>query len=282
MALTRRALFFCAVCNLAVCNIGAAYAASSDTIGPAKGSLVIVGGGKIGPEIAQRFVALAGGPDANYVVIPTAGEDNQMDPAAIQKRFTERFGVQHVTVLHTRDRATAELPSFAEPLRAASAVWFEGGRQWRLVDSYLNTVTEREILAVLDRGGVVGGSSAGATIQGSYLVRGAVEGNSIMMAKGHEQGFALLKNSAIDQHLNTRHRENDLVPVIEAHPDVLGIGLDESTAIVVHGNRFQVIGESRVAIYDGKDHDGKKYYFLQRGGEFDLSRRAVVQSATSK
>lgn len=247
--------------------------ASAASLGPAKGYLVIVGGGKIGPEIIARFVTLAGGADANFVVIPTAAEEAGINLADIEKKFAAQFGIKHVTVLHTRDRSVADSPAFVAPLRTASAVWFEGGRQWRLADSYLNTATEREVKAVLNRGGVVGGSSAGATIQGSYLVRGAPEGAHIMMSPGHEQGFALLQNVAIDQHLLKRHRENDLVAVIDAHPDLLGVGIDESTAIVVHGNRFQVIGESKVAIYDGRDHDGKKYFFLSPGDSYEFDPR---------
>src|SRR4030095_4405381 len=104
--------------------------------------------------------------------------------------------------------------------------------------------------AVLARGGVIAGSSAGATIQGSYMVRGAPEGNHIMMAKGHEEGFGFLKNSAIDQHVIARKREEDLLPVIAAHPALLGLGLDEGTAIVVQGDRARVVGASKLAVYD--------------------------------
>ena len=109
----------------------------------------------------------------------------------------------------------------------------------------MGTRTQREIEGVLARGGVVGGSSAGATIQGSYLVRGAREGNQIMMAKGYEEGFGYLRGVAIDQHLLVRGRQDDLVEVIKAKPELLGIGLDEPTAIVVKGDRFLVVGQSR-------------------------------------
>jgi cyanophycinase len=146
------------------------------------------------------------------------------------------------------------------------------------VDAYLGTRTEREMRAVLGRGGVIGGSSAGATIQGSYLVRGAREGNRIMMARGYEQGFGYLKDVAIDQHLLRRQRERDLVPVVRAHPELLGIGIDESTAIVVEGDRFEVIGASTVGIYDGHDHDGKRYYFLAPGDRFDLAARRKLEA----
>ncbi|MCX6617348.1 MAG: cyanophycinase [Acidobacteria bacterium] len=243
--------------------------------GPAKGSLVAVGGGRIGPDIVRRFLALAGGTDARFVVIPTAAED-PVDPERARQQFSKQFCVTHITVLHTRDRKVADSDGFVTPLRAASAVWFSGGRQWRLVDAYLHTRTQREIEALLGRGGVVGGSSAGATIQGSYLVRGAPEGNSIMMAKGHEEGFGLLKNSAIDQHVNARGRESDLISVIEAHPGLLGIGLDEATAIVVSGRRLEVIGEGKVRIYDGWEHEGRKFLILAPGDPFDLPDRRAM------
>ena len=241
--------------------------------GPDHGALVIVGGGAVGPEIAARFVALAGGPESEFVVIPTASETERIDTKRAAERFARTFGVEKVTVLHTRDRAEADTEEFVAPLKKAKGVWYDGGRQWRLVDSYLNTRTQRELAAVLARGGVIGGSSAGATIQGSYLVRGAREGNRIMMAKGYEAGFGHVRNVAIDQHIIPRHREQDLVPVIEAHPELLGLGIDESTAVVVQGDRFEVIGKSVVGIYDGEDHDGKRYYFLNKGEHFDLKER---------
>jgi cyanophycinase len=174
---------------------GLALSLLAASIGPSRGALVIAGGGKLAPQVRQRFVALAGGPDANFVTIPTAIDDKTLDLGQAAQRFQKYFGANHVTVLHTRDRAEADSEAFTAPLRRASGVWLEGGRQWRLADAYLNTRTEREIKAVLARGGVIGGTSAGATIQGSYLVRGALEGNSIMMAPGHEQGFGLLRMS---------------------------------------------------------------------------------------
>jgi cyanophycinase len=242
-------------------------------VGPRDGSLVIVGGGQTGPEITRRFVTLAGGKDADVVVIPTAAENDPVDVKRVAEGFARAFGFKNVTVLHTRDRAEADSEGFVAPLKKARAVWFNGGRQWRIVDSFLGTRTQREIEAVLERGGVIGGSSAGATIQGSYLVRGARDGNDILMAKGYEQGFGYLRGVAIDQHILPRKRAADLVQVVGAHPELLGIGIDESTAIVVEGDRFEVIGRGVVGIYDGKNHDGRRYYFLAPGERFDLKER---------
>jgi cyanophycinase len=245
---------------------------------------VVAGGGVLGSEVIARFVSQAGGADSEFVVIPTASETLFVNEELVRDSWAEDFGVdpRRVHVLHTKDRARADSEAFVAPLKTARGVWFGGGRQWRLVDSYLGTRTEREIEAVLARGGVIGGSSAGATIQGSYLVRGAREGNQIMMAKGYEQGFGYLRNVAIDQHLLARHREGDLVAVVDSHPRLLGLGLDEATAIVVTGDRFEVIGRSVVGIYDGRDHDGKKYYFLSPGERFDLAaRRRLMETSAS-
>jgi cyanophycinase len=246
----------------AACSLG-------QTVGPSRGALVIAGGGDLGPEILHRFIELADGPGALVVVIPTAQEDSLITPEWLKKTAPAKAGLQHLIPLHTRDRAVADSEEFAAPLRKARGVWFEGGRQWRLVDAYLGTRTERELFALLERGGVIGGSSAGATIQGSYLVRGAREGNTIMMAPGYEEGMGFLRNTAIDQHLLVRQRQDDLVPVVRAHPLLLGIGIDERTAIVVQGDHFQVVGSSKVAIYEA----GKPYYFLVPGDGFDLAAR---------
>src|SRR4029077_3909208 len=110
-------------------------------------------------------------------------------------------------------------------------------RQWNGVDSYAGTLAEKEFRNVLARGGVIGGSSAGTTIQGDYLVRGDTSGPNVMMTEepAHQHGFAFLRKSAIDQHINARLRWDDLIPVIKKNPDLLGIGLSEGTAIVVKG-----------------------------------------------
>src|SRR5262249_53783546 len=147
------------------------------------------------------FFELAGGKDAPVVVIPTAGGQPTYAQDWTGLKVFKEYGATNLTVLHTTDRTVADSEEFVKPLTTARAVWFPGGRQWHLVDSYLNTRTEREVKRVLERDGVVGGSSAGASIQAEYLVRGAREGNKIMMAPGYEEGFGLLKGAAIDQHM---------------------------------------------------------------------------------
>lgn len=251
------------------------------TRGPEKGTLFIVGGGN-GRKVMPKFYELAGGKEARVVVIPTAAGDGTWSDDQMKAEFV-RAGAQSVTVVHTRDRKVADSPDFVAPLKDATAVWLGGGRQWRLADAYLGTQTLKEIKKVLDRGGVVGGSSAGATIQGSFLIRGVAGSdgksdgdNRIMESPDHLVGFGLLSNSAIDQHLLTRKRERDLEGVIERHPGLLGIGIDEGTAIVVTHKSFEVVGPSKVAIYDGVDHGESKHFFLVDGDQYDLVKRKKV------
>lgn len=247
-------------------------------VGPPEGSLVIVGGAMRDPAIVQRFLELAGGPGAPIVVIPTAGGGDDYDDAY---RGLDQFraqGATRLTVLHTYDPAEADTEAFVEPLRSAAGVWFPGGRQWRLADAYLGTRTEEELWNVLERGGVIGGSSAGATIQGSYLARGDTATNTVMMGS-HTEGFGFVRQAAIDQHLLARNRQFDLIEIVEAHPELLGIGIDEDTAVVVRGDRLQVIGQGYVAIYDhGAMLDsGGRFYFLAPGQVFDLATRTAYR-----
>ena len=246
------------------------------TLGPANGSLVIVGGGGMPKVIFDRFFEAAGGRDAKIVVVPTAGTDADYDESTSSVKMFKRAGATNVHLLHTHDPKVADSDEFVAVLSDAKAVWFGGGRQWRLADAYLGTKTEVAFHAVLKRCGVIGGSSAGATIQASYLVRGAPEGNHIMMAPGHERGFGFIRNCAIDQHLLARKRENDMLPVIRKHPHLLGIGIDESTALFVRGNTAEVIGKSKVLFYDialEKTVGEKFYTTLDPGDRYDLKTR---------
>jgi cyanophycinase len=251
------------------------------SVAPARGALVVVGGGQIAPPIIARFIELAGGADAPIVVIPTAGEDSVYPSNWAGTGMFTRAGARNVTVLHTKDRRLADSDSFATILRRAGGVWFPGGRQWRLVDSYLGTRTERELHALLARGGVVGGTSAGASILASYLVRGAREGNTIMMAPGYEQGFGFLRNVAVDQHVGARRRERDLQQVIAAHPTLLGLGLDEGTAIVVSGERAEVMGPGVLYVHNGAEPltPAAPYVTLRAGESLDLRQRRRISAA---
>ncbi len=267
-------------------------AAQVPEYGPAKGALVIQGGGAAeGTGIMETFVNLAGGPNAKIIIIPTAGGNRDAKGALIKyeedKIFSpwKKLGLTNVHMLHTADPKVADTEAFAKTLRDAKGVWFNGGRQWNCVDSYAGTLTLKEFRAVLERGGVIGGSSAGATIQGDYLVRGAVAGSEIVMTPElrHEHGFAFLHKSAIDQHINTRNRWDDIIPVIKKYPELLGIGLSEGTAIVVKGDTFEVIGKWKVAIHDNTrvyQPWEKPYYVISPGDVYNMKTRRVEKYGT--
>ena len=258
------------------------------TRGPANGWLVLAGGGEDSIAFA-KFIELAGGPDAQIVFIPTAAGDEYIDswvPRYIENKI-KQHDLTSTSVLHTRNPDEANSDDFVSTIQNADAVWMSGGRQWRLADSYLNTRTLDELKSLLARGGVIGGTSAGATIQGSYLFRGDTKTNTILMGD-HEEGFGFISHVAVDQHLLARNRQFDLFELLNEQPELLGIGLDEGTAIVVQASILEVIGESYVAIYDGTRYSEdlmkakklspgeKEFYFLQAGDFYDMEQRRTV------
>jgi cyanophycinase len=265
--------------------------------GPETGSLLIIGGGGPTPEIWAKFLELAGGKDKANIVVITAASGDTVRPNAGES-IKKNLGISNVTILHTKNLAEANSEKFVAPLKKATGVWFDGGRQWRAADSYLNTLTHQEFFNVLKRGGVIAGSSAGASIQGSFLWRGDTSGPHILVGD-HTQGLGFLKNSAIDQHFLRRNRSFDLVELIKVAPQLIGIAIDESTAILVQKDTLQVLGKSYVAIYDyntiqgnGPKHtvDNKEeytasngpFFFLHEGQRYDLFSRTVIKEKPRK
>ena len=289
----RRRLFLLSIlaCALTLTPAQAAppSAVTAPEYGPAKGALVIIGGNMSDNfGVPQKFIQLAGGPTRKFVIVPTNGGNRNAD--GTPKDYKEetvlapwkKRGLTNIVMLHTWDPKVADSAEFVTPLLDADAVWFDGGRQWNMVDSYINTRTLKEFWNVLNRGGVIAGSSAGATIQSDYLVRGDSKGPDIMMTDepNHQHGFAFVKNSAIDQHINTRLRWDDLIPVIKKYPQYLGIGLSEDTAIVVTGDKFEVIGRWKVTVHDNTHAYQpweKPYDLLNVGDIYDMKARKIVK-----
>lgn len=260
------------------------------SIGPENGTLLIIGGAAKDPLFLNIFKEYAGGENAHIIVVPTAYEDEQIekDTGFVQLRaYFENAGFRHIEVLHTRDTAVANTEAFIAPIREASGVYFMGGRQWRIADGFLHTKAQEEFNKLLERGGIIAGSSAGATIQGSYLARGDTKENTIMMGD-HQEGLGFMKNVAIDQHILARNRQFDLFEILDQHPEILGIGLDENTGILVHHDQFEVVGNHYVAILDGtrwsRERDtiyqlpakSREFYFLKSGDKYDLQNRKVL------
>jgi cyanophycinase len=236
-----------------------------------RGALVLVGGGRIPSDVVARFAALAGGSKAKVVLVPgamPAGDGGGEEPFA---RLLKAAGVVDVRTLpcrHPREVTKEALAVLAD----ATAVWFGGGRQWRLVDAFDGTDAVAACRDVLARGGVIGGTSAGATIQGEFLVRGNPLGNAEMWCAGYDRGFGFLPGVAVDQHFVARNREADLRGLIALVPKYVGLGLDEGTAAVVQGAVLEVVGPSTVAIFDARRGDAAKLAatWLRAGDRWDL------------
>lgn len=262
----------------------------NQSVGPKNGALLI-GGGGMTDEMWQVFFDLAGGKSAKLVIIPTAFDKNSInyDPEfkILERQFKVR-GFNDIQFMHTRNTLVANNDEFIKPLKTATAVWLTGGRQWRTADAYLNTKTHTELKNVLNRGGIIGGHSAGASIQGSYLTRGGryLDGNYKIISDS-EVGFGFVTNTAFDQHHLYRNRQYDMFNLLKIRPELLGIGIDEDTGIIVQGNEFEVIGNKYVAIYDGTfwspyfneidtlDTGKNKFYVLKNGDKYNLKERRV-------
>jgi cyanophycinase len=269
--------YFCTVRGLWIALTALALSVS---LFASQGTLIVTSGGR---EADALFGRLAG-PDARIVFIPTAASslrsesgviwdpDTQQHRDDFEKEILKRFGLKQVTILHTRDRDVADSEAFVSPLRSANSVWISGGNAGRLADAYVGTKVVTELKALLARGGTIGGESAGAIIQGSYIVRGNPQ-KPVLMVDGHDTGFGFLPAIAIDPHLTLQKRENELVTVVDRYPQLLGIGIDDDTGLLVRGEIAEVFGSGRVAIYDNRKHDSAWYYYLKTGDRFNLRTR---------
>ncbi len=240
------------------------------TIGPPKGTLLIIGGSAV-PSIYKDFIKLVGNPNDLIVFIPTAGD--VVDATNNAYTSLVEAGAKNIIVLHTKDQAEANSEEFVEPVRKAKGVFIGGGFQNRLAKAYLHTLTHKAMFDVLARGGVVAGSSAGASIQGSFLYGGGAD---------QKVGFGFVKESAIGQHYVRRNRMGGVAKILKDDPKLIGIGIDEATGIVVKGNEFEVIGDSKVAMYDAQAanfNTPKPQLYVFPGDKYNLFSRKIIHEA---
>jgi cyanophycinase len=248
-----------------------------------KGKLIIIGGGTIPDSLFTFFANYCGGKDQPIVYIPTATEDEEF----IQKgehllKFSTR-GFTHLSTIHTRNKKIADDPKNIELMRHAKGLYFGGGDQDLIAAAYGGTKLYDEFIALLNRGGVIMGTSAGATIMGSLLIGGDPR-KDLTQTYHFKPAFSFMKNTAIDQHVLARNRQFDLIPVIEQYPNTLGVGLDESTAMIVEAGKFKIWGLSYAMIYDPKDWVAQKkkwgrvlkpFKMMSSGQSFNLATRKI-------
>ena len=244
------------------------------------GTLVIVGGGPTPPEVINTFLTAAGGKESPIVVVSNASGDARPEEASVCGWLNDA-GAKRVHLVHSTAGGDLSDPSLIAVLKEARGIWFTGGRQWRLVDAFLDTNIEELFHDVLRRGGVIGGTSAGATIQGEYLVRGNPVTNEEVSAEGYERGFGFLPGVAIDQHFTQRDRLDDMVKLKKDHPELIGLGVDESTALIVRGTTAQVVGQHNVTVFDRQNDneaDRSEFAVLKSGDRYDLRQRRRMTS----
>lgn len=250
----------------------------------ARGTLFLVGGGPTQADLDSEFVRLAGGAAARIVVIPTAGVERGDETMLQADKWAHVLGAERVTVLHTTSRTEANSEAFVKPLREATGVWLSGGEAGRLLTSYLGTRTETEAMAVLGRGGVIGGTSAGALVWGSetQVFRAPADGSPfqvgnadlLLVGDPHAVGFGALQNMVVVPHFAEFHMQPSFEKTLTAHPYLLGIGIDEATAFEIHDNVGLVLGRGNIRVGVGPER--QHALVLGAGVHYDLLHKKLL------
>lgn len=229
------------------------------------GILIIAGGGMLPRNIKERFWNLAGDATSRIVVIP----GSPLEPArlATHEERWDDFETTSMTVLQAASRAEADDPNFSRALDSATGVWLGGGQQSWVAARYRGTLVHEKLKQVLDRGGVIGGTSAGAAIMSDVMIAG---GKREPVA---DRGFGFFPEGIIDQHFLKRNRMTRLCRMLAEQPTLIGFGVDERTALIVErkGWRLSVIGDSYVtACVPGPRDEPFRFEFLKAGDQTDL------------
>ncbi|HEX6966341.1 MAG TPA: cyanophycinase [Gemmatimonadaceae bacterium] len=234
--------------------------------GQPRGYLLIVGGGPQPQSLVQRFVDLAGGAGhARIIVFPMATEDSTGGPEKAED--LRKLGANAISLDITRDQANTD--SVAHLLDSATGIWFVGGDQVRLAKALQGTKVEAAIHARYRAGAVIGGTSAGAAVMSNPMITGderhpggarpdtstafmTIARDNIVTASG----FGLIHGAIVDQHFLRRKRHNRLISLVLERPEHLGVGIDESTALLVYPDgHWAVLGQSAALVYDARHSD---------------------------
>ena len=262
-----------------------------------KGKLVIVGGVQT-KAIQKKFVELAGGKNAKIIIIPNAGSEPKRSSESQQRDYHD-LGAQADYLLFTKE--TADNEENLKKMEWANAVFFLGGDQSYLTRDMLGTKLLEKVFDIYNKGGVIGGSSAGAAVMSKIMITGNELINTdstnsfISITKGNietKEGFGFVNNAIIDQHFIKRKRYNRLLTLMCEHKDLLGIAIDESTAIIVNSdNTFEVIGRNQVIVFDPTSSKNirndktnnlgitdMKMHILINGDKFDMNSKTVIEN----
>jgi cyanophycinase len=274
---------------LAICLSVATNAEAGDA---PQGHLMLNGGGSKPAVVMEKFIELAGGPKALIVVFPTAS--GEPDTGDYYRELLAGYGSSNVMVVEVRTNDDASDEELAATVAVAGGIWFSGGDQSRITSAILGTVVGDAVTTAYQRGAVVGGTSAGTACQSALMITG--EGDfKVITADNVElwQGLGLFPGVIVDQHFLARRRHNRLISVVLEHPDLLGVGIDEATAVWDRPDgTFQVLGDGWVMVFDasratvnrrpyGENGTALGVHGLQTpvllpGEVFDFEKRLVV------
>jgi cyanophycinase len=259
------------------------------------GHLVLNGGGGKPPAVMEKFIELAGGRDATIVVFPTAS--GEPDTGAFYGRlFRREYGCTDVRVAAVHNPREARMPRFVAMVDAADGIFFSGGDQRRIITALRDSPVGEAVQRAHRRGAVVGGTSAGTACQSPLMITGdgdfsRIEADNVELWPG----LGLFPGVIVDQHFVARGRHNRLLSVVLEHPQLLGVGVDEDTAVWVRPDgSFQVLGAGWVVVYDARSAvirrgfpgsdvalgaSGLLTHVLLPGQVFDLATGQVVEAA---
>ena len=263
-----------------------------------KGNLVIIGGGKRPDYIIEKIVQLSGGEDAEIVIVPFASSQPE-ETALYQKRQFQEYNPKRVDII-LKTETSVDSDINLMKFTTATGIFFSGGDQRRLQKILTGTEVLAKIKSIYRNGGLISGTSAGAAVMSKIMITGDELLNKdstrsfISIQEGNidtGEGFGFINDAIIDQHFIKRKRYNRLISLVLEHPELLGIGIDESTAIWVKpDSTFEVLGESSVVVLDASGSkniqtdedmnisgDRLKMHIMQSGQMYDLRKKSLVR-----
>jgi cyanophycinase len=263
-----------------------------------KGILVIIGGAEDrngDRRILREFIRLAGGRNAHIVVL-TAATSEPREAGETYVEVFERLGAARVWVVDTRDQEDANHIDAVRAIGQATGIFFTGGDQARIVERIKGTILEDAIRKRYDEGIVIAGTSAGAAIMPEVMiVRGDSETSPRSDAVTLGSGMGFVSGIVVDQHFAQRGRLGRLLTALVLKPAVIGVGVDENTALIVNGDQFEVLGEGAVTIVDESEMTysnrdsrwqdeamsvfGVKLHVLAEGCRFNVRTRQPIPAS---
>ncbi|HRC64681.1 MAG TPA: cyanophycinase [Dermatophilaceae bacterium] len=281
-----------------VSNAGPAdEAGMPPTSPPVRRTLLIVGGAedKLGRSVVlRRFVRLAGGRASRIVVIPTASSFSTEASALYRSVFARLKAGQDFEIVHPPTRAAASSAELVARLDAATGIFMTGGSQLKLSQNIVGTPVGDAIHRAYQRGAVIAGTSAGASIMSQFMISLGDEGVTPRQRSSQlSAGLGLVTGVVVDQHFDQRGRYGRLLSIVANSPNLIGIGIDENTAAEIRDERLMsVVGAGAVFVLDARHAitdapearrgapllvSGAVVHTLPAGATFDLESVELVR-----